>query len=76
MHKRWVGYQKGAGVAATDSIRIFGDKLESRGFPRKRNEKARGHKGLRLRDPTSEDSVLCPHCLGIGHIPIDKGEKI
>lgn len=76
MHKRWVGYQKEAGVAATDSIRIFGDKLESRGFPRKHTKKARGHIGLRLRDPTSEDSVLCPHCLGIGHIPIDKGDKI
>ena len=76
MYQRWAQYQKESGTATVDSIRVFGDKLALRGYPRKKGDRGavRGHGGLKLIDPNSEDRVLCQHCMGTGSVPLTTGD--
>jgi len=76
MYQRWAQYQKESGTATVDSIRVFGDKLALRGYPRKKGDRGavRGHGGLKLIDPNSDERVLCHHCMGTGSVPLTTGE--
>jgi len=59
-----------------DSPRIFGDKLQFRGYPRFRKDTARGHKGLRLIDKENMETTLCSTCLGTGRVVLNTKEKV
>jgi putative DNA primase/helicase len=76
LHKPWTIFQRECGVVNVDSPRIFGDKLQFRGYPRARLNKARGHKGLRLIDKENMETTLCSTCLGTGRVALNTKEKV